>query len=91
MTAPSLVLTPNAAADLACDLNDDFVRCHGGGLRSHDIFTLGEAKGVVRQTQLLVIHGWISGPEADRFIDSEVAFAMELLYNIRSDYEGDNA
>ena len=87
----TLSLTSNAAADLACDLIDDFVRCHGGGLRSHDIFTLGEAHGMVRKVQALISAGWLSGLDADRWLNSEVSFATGLLHDIRSDYEGDNA
>ena len=91
MSAPSLRLTANAAADLACDLIDDFVRCHGGGLRSHDIFTLGEAHGMVRKVQGLISDGFLSGQDADDILNSQVGFAMQALGWVRDDYEGDNA
>ena len=77
-------MTADAAADLACGLIEEFVRCYGGALRSHDIFILGEAHGMVRKVQALISAGWMSGQDADDILNSEVTFAVDLLADIRN-------
>lgn len=86
-------LTPDAAANLICDQIDDFVRCHGGALRTHDVFALGEVKGAVRQTQGLISSGWLEDNEdpLDSVLNSEVTRAADLLREARNEYEAGTA
>lgn len=82
MTTASL--TPDAAADLACDLIDEFIRESGSVIPTADIFALGEAKGQVRQTQALISSGWLHGETADDILNSEVAQAMTHLQLVKA-------
>lgn len=85
MTTASL--TPDAAADLACDLIDEFIRECGSVTPTASIFALGEAKGQVRQTQALISSEWLHGETADDILNSEVAQAMTLLQSIKTDIQ----
>jgi hypothetical protein len=83
MTTASL--TPNAAADLCCDLIDDFL-FDGRFVPRHVVLCLTDAKTDIEQTQHLISAGYLQDIGID-VLNREVTYAMDLLREVRAEYE----